>query len=260
MAKMTELEKEYIKRIDYRFNMNSNKTKDIFNTVTEVLYKEFLINPSISNLRLNLENIINGSLDNFQVENKIKINILKSRYNIKNGFNGREYYMYDASRDVNYNSNDIVKAIKDVVLAQYCEEYHEIIMYYIVYICLKCKDNAMFDFIGEKLEKSTRLEVDSILKFKRIFTSKESIDEYIKDKEIKLQILAKNYYNYCNNYNKFIYKETINEFAAAAMDDKFTENGKITYVDDSLLTIKEGLPTVERILYKKNDMPNAINN
>lgn len=260
MAKINEIEKEYIKRVDYRFNKNSEKTKDIFNTITEVLYKEFLINPSLSNLRLNLEYIINGNLESLQMENQIKISILKSRYNIKNGFNNREYYIYDANNTVDYNSNDIFAAIKDVMLAKYCEEYHEVIMYYVVYLYLKCKDNIMFDYICEKLEKDMRLEVESILKFKNIFSSKEKIEEYLKDKNIKLSILAKNYYNYCTNYSKYRYKETINEFALEAMDDNFTQYGKIKYADDSLYIIKDGLPNLQKILSKKNDVPNAINN
>ena len=80
---MREIEKEFVRRIDYRFENNDSKTKHIFNTVTEILFKKFQKNVNFMELRNDLEDIINGNFSCFPQEDIIRLNILKSNYNIE---------------------------------------------------------------------------------------------------------------------------------------------------------------------------------
>ena len=133
---MSEIEKEYLKRIEYRFNKNDDKTKEIFNTLTTVLYNEFLVNPSFTDFRIKLENIINGNFESLSIDNQIKLNLLTSKYNLKYKFNNKKHGMYDVLNKGIYN-NDIIESIRKIVMAPKDEKYHKIILYYMTYVYVK---------------------------------------------------------------------------------------------------------------------------
>ena len=244
-----EREKLLLYRVNYHYNFEEEQTKNIFNTITEVLYDEFLSNPSFVSLRMLLEDIINGNLEKLSRYNQIKINLLFNKYNISKGFNNKLYYMYDLNSQVKYTDNKIINAINNMMLMKNSNiKYHELIMYYLIFIFLKCKENISYSYAIDKLNEDLELEIENIIKFVKIFTMDDELKKYCDNKPLDVYKSIEEY-KLINN-DELRYKEKLESLVSDIMDDNFTKSGKIRYVDNSSSSIRIVLPSSENILIK----------
>ena len=142
MMNQREIEKEYIRRVDYRFKLNDKKTQDVFDTITNVMYKEFNNNPSYANVYLKLKQILDGGYDEFNIENKIRLNVLESRYNL--------------------SKTDIMDSIRKIVMSSDTDSDEIAIMHYLMYLYLKCKLLINYEYIINKLEEDFNIKINNI--------------------------------------------------------------------------------------------------
>ena len=126
-------EKEFIRRVDYRFNLNDMKVQEIFDTITSVIYTEFNNNPSYENSYLNLNKILDNNYDDFVIENKIRLNVLKSRYNL--------------------SKKDIIDSIRKIMMSRDIDTDKKAILQYLMYLNIKCKSFINYEFVFDKLSK-----------------------------------------------------------------------------------------------------------
>lgn len=240
---MREIEKEYVRRIDYRFDKSDSKTKHIFNTVTEILFKEFQKNVSFMELRENLENIINGNFNCFSQEDIIRLNILKSNYNIEYGFDGKTVSVFDEIQIYDYEQNDIVNSIRKVVMAPQNENYVKIIYYYLIYFYLKSFYGVeKYEFLYDKLRESFDNEIKYTFNFIKLLKDKDNlINKYNKNGMILELLRFADYRSNNVNNNDINYSKKLNDLAMNCLkhEHKYTDTQSVANLVSNTININE---------------------